>query len=50
VAAGWNFSKETRNDEDSENSDEDLELRMTTDTDDEDITMLQAEILEGEDE
>jgi hypothetical protein len=50
VAAGWDFSGEITDDEDSENSDEDFELRMTADTDDEDIAVLQAEVLEGEEE
>jgi hypothetical protein len=48
VAAGRDFSEEISDDEDSKSSDEDFELRMTTDTDNEDIAMMQADILEGE--
>jgi hypothetical protein len=50
VAASWDFSEKISDDEDSETSDEDCELRMTTDRDDEDVAMLHAGILEGEEE
>jgi hypothetical protein len=50
VAACWDSGEEISDDEDSESSDEDFELLMATntDTDNDDITMLQAEILDEE--
>jgi hypothetical protein len=50
MAACWDYSEEIHNDEDSESPNEDFELQTTTDTNDEDITMLQADILKGEEE
>jgi hypothetical protein len=50
MAAGWDFSEEISDNEDSEGSDKDFKLRTTTDADDEDIAMLQAEILERKEE